>query len=261
MDYKLKRQLLFGGGFLIVVVLVSASIYQALKPTLTCTDGILNQQEEKVDCGGPFCTACKETKLEEIQVLSYRSFLSADLYDAFAQVRNVNSGHGSRSFSYIFRFFDSSNQQIAERTGRTYILAGQTRYIVESNIELQTRPSSVTFAIDGRVAWEPQEQLTGQITLPVFSKTFENTSPSGSNYAKMSGVVENQTESSLALVDVQVVLVDANQEPIAVGKTQIDSLRFSESRSFMVLFPPDIQVPADMYAEATTNIFDRSNVQ
>src|SRR3989338_8298314 len=128
MDYKLKRQLIFTAVFLAIITTTSFFVYQTVKPSASCIDGILNQEEEKVDCGGP-CAACTVIRFFDIEVLSYQSFFTGGAYDAFAQVRNPNTKHGTRFFSYTFHFYDENKNVIAEKKGTTYLLAGQTRYI------------------------------------------------------------------------------------------------------------------------------------
>lgn len=243
-----------------VLALFVALAYQSFKPQVSCTDGIRNQGEQKVDCGGP-CAACKNTRLQDMEILSYRMLEAGGAYDAVAQVRNANSAHGARALAYAFRFYDAQKNMFAEQVGSAYVLAGQTRYIIESDIALPRTPAFVSFAIMPGLVWDAQDVPTEQAVLPVFSKKFEKLSPPAIGFAKVSGIVENKKDHTFSLVDVQVVLVDKDAQPIAVGKTQLDNLRFGESRSFTVLFPAPIPLPADVYAEAMVNVFDAANVR
>lgn len=259
MDYKLKRQLVFGSGFVVIIVLLFFVGYQLFTPKVSCTDGKLNQGEEKIDCGGP-CAACKESHLADVDVLSYYLIPSGKAFDAVSQVRNPNSDYGVPSLQYTFRFYDQARNILGEKKGTTYLLAGQTRYIIESNVSFSSPAAFVAFSIVPGVVWAPQQHLTGQLSLPIFSKKFETISPPGIGFAKVSGVVQNQTEYSFSTADIHMMLVDSAKQPIAVGETQINDLRFGESRSFVVLFPTAVVTPSDIYAEATTDAFDTSNV-
>lgn len=260
MDYKLKRQLVFGTVFIALVALLSAAGYQTFQTEASCTDGIQNQNEEGVDCGG-MCLACRVTRLRKPDVLLYRAFPSGSAYDVLAQMRNPNSEHGTRQLSYTFRFFDAAQNQIAEKSGSTYLLAGQTRYVIESGVSVPATPAYITFMVNDPIRWEKQERLTSQVTLPVFSEKYERIAPPETGFARVSGVAENKTEFSLANLDVHVVLVDKTRMPIAAGKTRIDMIRFGESRSFVVLFPYEIVDPADVYSEIMTNVLDATNVR
>lgn len=243
-----------------MIAAVSFLGYQVLKPTASCIDGVLNQGEEKIDCGGP-CAACKVVRFFDVEVLSYQSFFAGGAYDALAQVRNPNAQHGTRALAYTFRFFDAGKNVIAEKKGTTYLLAGQTRYIVENNIDTKEPAAFVTFTIDSFGAWELQEKLTGQITLPIFSKKYERVGASEQGFAKVTGTVENQSDHTFTSVSIHVVLVDKNKKPIATGKTELNNVRFHEGRAFVVLFPKEITLPADIYAEAVTNVLDGANIR
>lgn len=260
MDYKLKRQLIFATALVVVLGTASFFTYQTVKPSASCIDGILNQDEEKIDCGGS-CAACRVVRFSDIEVLSYQSFFAGGAYDAVAHVRNPNAQHGTRAIAYTFHFFNANKNVIAEKKGTTYLLAGQTRYIVENNIDTKEAAAFVTFTIDSFGAWEPQEKLTGQVVLPIFSKKYERVDAKEGVFAKVSGTVENQSDSTFASVDINVVLVDKNKKPLAVGKTELDNVRFREDRAFVVLFPREINLPADIYAEAITDLLDITNVK
>lgn len=259
MDYKLKRQLIFAAVLVAILGTVSFVTYQTVKPSASCTDGILNQDEEKIDCGGS-CAACKVVRFSDIEVLSYQSFFAGGAYDAVAHVRNPNAQHGTRALAYTFHFFDANKNVIAEKKGTTYLLAGQTRYIVENNIDTK-EAAFVTFTIDSFGAWEMQGTLTGQVVLPIFSKKYERVDAREGSFARVGGTVENQSDRTFASVDINVVLVDKNKKPIAVGKTELDNVRFREDRAFVVLFPREINLPADISAEAITNLLDITNVK
>lgn len=261
MDYKLKRQLIFSAVLITVIAAVSFAGYQIFRPSASCSDGVQNQGEEKVDCGGPSCAACKVIRFSDVEVLSYHSFFAGGAYDAVAQVRNQNTQHGTRTFSYTFHFYDEQKNVIAEKQGITYLLAGQTRYIVENNIDTKKPAAFVTFTVDSFGAWEPQEKLTGQVVLPIFSKKYERVGVAEAGFAKVNGTVENQSDHTFASVDINVILVDKNKNPIATGKTELDNVRFHEDRAFVVLFPKEIALPADIYAEAITNVLDAANVK
>lgn len=260
MEYKLKRQIIFGAAVLILAGGVIIAGYNLLKPKASCSDGILNQNEEQVDCGG-LCQACKVTRFEDIKVLSYNSFLLKDgSYDAYAEVKNPNISHGTESLSYTFSFYDSDKKLIGERAGKGYVLANQTRYIIESNIQLSGQAAFTGFIVNPDVSWQKQE--AGAINLPVFSQKYEPLAKGEEHgFAKATGVVENQTEHDFDEVEVDAVLVDKNNQIFAAGKTQIDNLRFGESRAFSVLFLEAIPSPSNVYITAHTNIFNPANMR
>lgn len=260
MEYALKRQLSFGIVFIFLVIVVGLSLYRAIRVEPTCFDGVQNQEEEQIDCGGLYCQACKVMKLEDAKVLSKHWFAVGGTYDAVAQVRNPNEQHGAHRLSYMFTFYDADRNIISQKTGVTYILAGQTRSIVESNIVFDRPFTFMDFFIEP-VAWDEQKISLGPAALPIFSKKYEQATPNENGFAHVTGTVQNQSPYSFSVVDVAVVLFDKDRTPIAVGKTQVNGLRFGENRDFTVLFAKGTPLPAEVYAEATADIFDSSNVR
>lgn len=258
MEYQLKRQIFFSMTALVLAGVIIFVGYKSFKTTPTCSDGVLNQNEEKIDCGG-LCQACKVTRLEDIKVLSSNSFLLSDgSYDAFAEIKNPNLIHGVESLSYTFSFYNADNKLIEERAGKSYISANQTRYIIESNIRLPELAASTIFSINHDIAWQKQDK--SGMSLPVFSQKYEPLAEGdGSGFAKVSGIVDNKTGYDLKEVEIGVVLVDQNNKIFAVGKTQINNLRFGENRLFAVFFPEAIPSPYNIYVSANTNVFDAAN--
>ncbi len=92
MFYRIRKQitiLIIVGIFL---VLVGTGIYYAfLKPAPTCFDGIKNQDEEEIDCGGSICISCEIKTLKEVEVIWVQAIpLNQNLYDLAAKIRNPN---------------------------------------------------------------------------------------------------------------------------------------------------------------------------
>ena len=259
MEYALKRQLIFIVTISLLIAGSAMAGYYFLKPKPTCNDGIQNQKEDGVDCGVP-CAACRVVRFEDIAVLSYKSFPIGDgSYDALAEIKNLNKDHGAPEFQYVFNFYNADKKLIGDRSGKSFVLANQTRYIIESNVQLSEPAALVDFMIVPGVSWQKQESYESD--LPVFSVKYELVPQGEIGFAKVTGILENKTAYNFSSVEVDVVPVDGDGRPIAVGKTALDNLRFGESRSFTVLFYDKIPTPGDIYAKATTDLFDSSNMR
>ena len=259
MEYALKRQLIFIVTISLLIAGVAMAGYYILKPKPTCNDGIQNQKEEGVDCGGS-CAACRVVRFDDVAVLSYKSFPIGDgSYDALAEIKNPNKDHGAPEFQYIFNFYNADKKLIGERSGKTFILANQTRYVIENNIQLPEPAALADFTIKPDVSWKKQESYESD--LPIFSVKYELVLQGEIRFAKVTGILENKTVYNFSGVEVDIVLVDAGSQPIAVGKTALDNLRFGESRAFTVLFHDKISTPHNIYAKAVTDLFDSSNAR
>src|SRR3989344_2789665 len=100
----------------------------------SCTDGLKNQGELGVDCGGPCTLLCKANALD-IVVHWQRAFkVKNGVYNALAYIENPNLDSGVGKIFYRFKLYDSDNILIYERQGETFIPPKKIFGIFESNI-------------------------------------------------------------------------------------------------------------------------------
>ncbi len=258
MEYRLKKQLTIGVIFSIFVVSFFISIFLLQKSDASCFDKILNQNEENIDCGGP-CLPCVDAYFENIEVLSSNILFFDGAYDVFARIKNPNSRYGTGELRYKIKFYDKNGNFISEKKGKSYILASETKYILESNLDITPTPSFVKFEIEP-VNWQEQERSI--IKLPIFSKKYETVSiPGSSVISQVTGVIENQTNYSFVDVDVVVVLFDENEKQIAVNQTKINNLRAAERRGLVIPWFSKIDKQVNkVFIEASANVFDDANI-
>jgi len=261
MEYRLKRQITIAGIFFtIVFFIVAISFVNKGAGPVSCFDGVKNQDETGVDCGGAMCKPCQGVFTEDIQVLSSNFILFNERYDAVAEVKNPNSQYGTSDLEYSFKFYDKDNNFISEKSGRSYILAGETKYIMENNFAIEGDPAYLRF--DAKpLNW--QEQKRTSVKLPVFSKKFENvTNVSSNQYAEVSGSLENQSNYSFVSVDVVAMLLDKNDNYIAMNRTRINNLRAGEKRNVSIPWFSQIDgsLVYKVVMEASADALDDSNI-
>lgn len=260
MEYRLKRQITIASIFFLIIFSIVGFWAFSKREIPSCFDKKLNQGEERVDCGGP-CALCSELYFEDLEVISSGFLQFNDGYDAYAQIKNKNSQHGAEALNYGFKFYDEDGNFISEKKGKSYVLAGQTRYIIESNLNIEKKPGSVKFEI-GPVSWEKQDR--GNIKLPIFSKKYE--SSVSTEYAglaaQVTGILENQSDYSFAKVDLVAILLDEKGGFLSIGKTEVDELRAGERRDVIIPWFSKTKEKnvANVYMEATADVFDDANI-
>ncbi len=260
MEYRLKRQITIGFIFSVFIFFIFLTSFLSGRQAPSCFDERLNQDEEKIDCGGVSCAPCIEFYFDDVQIISTDFLLFDGKYDAFAKIKNQNSQHGTSNLRYKFKFYDKDNNFISEEVGKSYISAGETKYIVVSNVEVDDKPSSVKFEVEP-VSW--QEQMRTNIKLPIFSKKYENTINIGVvGLSQVSGVIENQSNYSFVDVDLVAILMDKDDRYLAVNKGKINNLRSGERRDIIIpWFSAFSGSPvANIIVEASANIIDDSNI-
>lgn len=134
---SLKRNTI-GFIFIVLFLAIIYSLYSIIKPNATCQDGVKNQLEENIDCGGP-CGPCDETfSLEKIKVKKIEWVDTAtNKFDTVITIENPNSLFGASTLRYKLKYFDSAGQIIKETTWqKDFILPHQEKYLLVQEEEV-----------------------------------------------------------------------------------------------------------------------------
>jgi len=245
--------------FVVVIGSVSYGFYVWIRVEPTCFDGIQNQEEKGVDCEGPCETICLES-LDPLRITeSFLIPIEENDYDFIALINNPNLIHGSGKVEYELRLKDSSGETIKIVNGEFNILPGQTRYVFVSPIETTTRVTDAEIIII-----EPNwQQLTDfgveDIKLVVRRKDFSETRE-GNVFAKVEGVVINESEFNFDRIGILVILFDADNSVAAAGMTNIRTFLSNEESFYEVnWFRPLVGTISRVEVQATTNAFENLN--
>jgi len=258
MDYRHKKQITISVVFVLILILIGMGFYFLLKPKPTCLDKIKNQGEEGTDCGGPceLCYPYSDIKVNWEKVIKKED----NKYDLVAKIENPNPNLGTENLNYKFELKNNAGQVVKSVESATFILPNSTRYIIEPNIESNEAIASVNL-IPEKVEKSSWQQLKDYQSPDLFVKDKNVTTANQNNYfIEATGNLKNDTDFDFDAVDVNIVLFDINQEPIAVSKTQIKTLMTGEERYFSVKWytPPKEEIKSyDMQPE--TNLFSSDN--
>lgn len=254
MNRSVKRLTILFIYFLILFFL-GYGIYYIVRQEPSCFDGIKNQNEEKVDCGG-VCEACEvEIVAKNVEILE-KDIISSEsgVYDILIKIKNPNNDYGSGSLRYTLYLRDSEGNNIAERRGEDYILPRETKYIMETNIESDIAPSQmfIEFEEDN---WE-ESDVFEEPELNIYNKKFEVRD--GRSVA--SGLLRNESDFDFATVTVFIILRNGNGRPVAVNKTEMGTLLSREERDFSPPWFYEIRDDVrEVEVRAETNVFDPHN--
>lgn len=182
------KQFLYGGFFVLLTLLVLWFLNTSfLAPSPTCSDGIQNQGELGVDCGGP-CESCDTANLEALRIepgIQKISFNSNHV--AFVRLSNPNPSY-SGAFDYKITFLSEDERVVDEAYGSSYALPKEEDYITENS---SLNFSTVKFEILG-TQWEKQENpLKPQISETSARLTDEGMSIAGTVVSESSGTYES----------------------------------------------------------------------
>ena len=251
MDHYLKKQLLILTIFLVIVAIFGTGFYFLVNrpPKATCFDGIKNQKEQEVDCGGS-CEICQPAK-EPLKII-FQEFISTieNNFDLIAEIRNLNSDWGVSSFEYNFDLYNESGRLILSREGSAYILPQETKYIIEPRVYLVEKPVRSELKLKN-IIWKESRNFSSS-ELKVRDEKL------GADI--LFGVVENRTNYDLNKVELVGVIFGANNEIIAAGKTEVNTLLRGENRYFEINWPNQINEEVVSYEiKAYTDVFSPDN--
>lgn len=256
MSRATKRSLIIG-VYVGLLIAVGWSVYGAWKPAETCTDGKQNQNEAGIDCGG-VCGACQPILPAENLEVKEAAFMDggSNRYDVLARVYNPNDRYGASQFTYTFSVKDESGKVISERTGKSFILPKETKYIVESNLPSEATAQGVVFTLKSDVQWEVFSGYRQAPEFKISSKSADYIS-SGTGFFRAFGTLSNESGFDFQSVTVNVVLRDDNNQPLAVNKTELRTIAAGERRDVgpLVWYTPfpgnvtkmDMEAEADVY--------------
>jgi len=209
------KQFIIAALFFAVLFGVSIWLWILSRPKPSCFDGIRNQNEEGVDCGGLCTLACKKEPLyESISALNTRLIEISKLsYDVLGFIENKNADFGSPVFGYEFIFLDASSVPVASRRGTSYILPREKKKIAEQRIETDRKVHSVKLdTFDEK--WIEVDEFEN-VNLNIRDKIFSPIEESAVGEAsKASGVVVNNTGFDFDQVDIVVILMDEDRKEL-----------------------------------------------
>ncbi|TSC91614.1 MAG: hypothetical protein CEN90_412 [Parcubacteria group bacterium Licking1014_17] len=196
--------------------------------------------------------------INNIEIISSKLFSSAGGdYDFLAQVRNPNADFGSPEVDYEVTFTGDAGPET--RTGSFYIMPGQTKYVVLMMQRFSQPVTEAAMKIKS-IDWKKLNPLApAGISLTVRNPVFVPLNQPGV-YAKARSDVFNDSGFDLNLVDIVVVLMDANNEPISVNTSEIRTVLSKTNRGFEAVWTSPVSGQVSrVVVEANANVFGDEN--
>lgn len=253
------KQLAYFLLFVIVIGSITGGLYIWLRTEATCLDGIKNQGEEGIDCGGLCPNICLESLMDMRVLESELIKIEENDYDFIAKINNPNLIHGAGEARYRVELKDGFGNVVKTINGKFHILPRQTRYIFISPIQTDTDVTDVEMTITSFDWQQLTDFSVGDIKLTVRRKEYTEVN-NGTIFGKVEGVVFNDSEFDFDRVEVLVVLYDVSGDVIAAGTTNIRTLLSSRENFYEVSwFRPFAGSVSRIEVQATTNAFENNN--
>ena len=245
--------------YLLLATALGGIIYFIAKPEMTCSDGIRNQGEEGVDCGGP-CNPCQEKlQVDDLKVVSIeRASDGKGTEDVLIEIYNPNEEYGAKSFRYEI-YDGTTDENSYNHKGENFILPRETKYIIVNNYLAQNNSGELTVVITkDSVDWKKVSSLRDP-NLIVYNNDYA-LKTSGSFYSNLTGLLVNKSSVDYETIKVKGVLRNADGKLVSASYQIMNTLPSGGKREFHIPFPMkflDDEVLKEI--EVETNIFDSEN--
>lgn len=240
-SWSVQRRVIY---FLIVfgfLAAVGVALYLTYKPKPTCFDGIQNQDELGVDCGGGCQIACVE-QIAKVKPLWTRVFRVRDgEYEVAALIENANRRYGLPELHYRIKVVDADNVLIKIREGKTVLNPGERLVVYESQIDTGERLAARAFIeFDQQIPWQKMEKEKPEIS--IIQRPFQNESQ-----PKLEVAVRNNSVFNLKNIKLSAVLSDPSHNAFAASGSLLEALEPGQEKVVTFTWP-------EAFAEAPTFI-------
>ncbi|MCR4310956.1 MAG: FxLYD domain-containing protein [Candidatus Taylorbacteria bacterium] len=253
MDWSTRRQLIYLAGFLLLVFGVISSVYFIFFRTpSTCFDGVLNQEELGIDCGGGCQAVCVSEVSSPIKRWARVFQVRDGLYDVAALIENPNKNIGAREFKYTFRVHDKDAILITDKSGTVFLNPNEQMVVFESGINAGNRvPARAFIEFDlSRQKWQRIDPDSQGVNLVV-----SNTNLVGGDNPSLSANITNSGDADVADVFVTAVVYDDDNNAVGVSSTFINYLSKDQTRNIFFDWPNSFTRPPTSF-----EIFPRVNL-
>lgn len=258
MTRRKKKQIIIAFIYLLFWMGVGFFVYTLyLKPAPSCFDGVQNQNEKGIDCGGSCAKQCPLVGVLEPNLLFAEALaVPGERSSIVARLENPNFYYGASSLDYRIDFIAPSGS-VASKRGSTYLLPRERKYVIENALPYPAG-GFAGFYIES-VLWEKlPEWKAGSVILSVKDKNYRTLLGEAAK-SEATGVVVNQSDFDIDKVEISIVLYGNDSRLAGAIKHEIRTLTSSEERHFRATWPFDLPEAARFDIEAETDIFSNQN--
>lgn len=242
--------------FIAIIAIIAFLVYWAIQTPESCFDGIQNQNETGIDCGG-ICELCEEEKKDLRIVLSKIIPTLPDKYNVVLKINNPNDDYGVGNLKYNVHFFGSSGSLIKSYGDESYILPRSTKTIILSALDVKNNPKSIKVEF-GEINWTRVQDYDSVPLIVVMNKSYKSL-VNRTAFGEAKGVVVNKSDFDFDKINVNISLLDSNRNIIDAATTEIRTLLSGEEREFIYSWFYPVGDVSEIEVEAETNVFRSEN--
>lgn len=236
-----RRQLSYLAGVVVFLIALGLILFFIYKPKPSCFDGIQNQGETGIDCGGPCALACSSTVLP-LKIYWTRPLKVSDgWYDVVALVENENINLGVRRASYYIYLYDENNLLLSRQAGETFINPAEKFVVFVSRLNTgQSIVGQAFLEFDKNLIWEKSKPVPKLINV-------EQDSFINEPRPRLQIGLTNLTLDPIFNIRVSTILSDNNNNALAASATFIDKLRAQEKKILSLTWPIPLPIEPSFF--------------
>ncbi|MDO8523935.1 MAG: hypothetical protein Q7R74_01765 [bacterium] len=212
MNWAFRRQFFYALAILIALGLVLTGVWFAFfYHVSTCSDGIQNQDEGGIDCGGSCTKLCTAPLVSALWARAVEA--GPGVYHAVALVRNPETDAGTDALPYTFSLYDADNVLIAERSSTMYLAPGEVAPLFAGDIVTGNRIPMRAFVRFGTAIWQKME--SEQNPIRVTSQNLDQEA------LRLTAHIENATAIIIPRATISALLYDAEGNLVNASQTTV----------------------------------------
>lgn len=222
---------------ILIVALFGAGFYYIFDKPATCSDGIQDQNETGVDCGGICSRICpdatKDAIVDWVKIFKIRD----GVYSAVARLENPNDDTIASNVPYEFTLSDSSGNILAKRDGTTFIPSHSSFIIFEGTISIPSGiPENVNFQLTQAPDWQKSTYVEPAVTITDKQLTDADTLP------RLDATLENRNISDINNLTLYALIYDDQGNVVQVSQTKVDSIKAEATANVTFTWPLPISL-------------------
>lgn len=208
---------------LVAVIVVIGAIgvpgFLVLYHPPTCTDGVMNGNEQGVDCGGSCERLCQSSFLAPSLAWTRFEQVAPGRYNLAAYIINPNIAGGASAVPYHMLAFDKEGRLITEVTGAVTLPPHRNTIAFQGAIDMGKRiPAKILFEFTAPPEWRAQKD--GLSALAIGDKKYIEDELGSS----LTVTLKNTSVYRLVNVGIYTVLYDKDGNALGFSKTVVDEI-------------------------------------
>lgn len=241
MSWSNQRQLIIGIVTFFVVALGTGipAYFVFFHKEPTCFDGIKNQDEKDVDCGGVCEKVCLFDSRELITVFTRFFEASKGTYNVVSLIENANQGVFVNPARYSMKLYDAEGVLLSERIGEVYVPPNKVFPIFEHSFSLGEQiPKRAVLIFENDLSWQK-----GTLIEPVL-KVENQSLDTIENRPFVEATIRNTEVYEVKNIQVVALVYEKNGNAIGASQTVIPFIRAGSTErvifSWNEAFPTDV---------------------